>query len=474
MPSDHHHIAAGCWKRGSEALGRENWDYAIQMFTQAATLEPDNLVYRQSLRGAECRKYKNNKTGARMASAKLLGIRGRIKKAKLKEDWKTADIEAEKGLAINPWDVQLNVDMAEACAARYFREVAAWGYRRALESDPLNMPINRSLGKLLEECGEYVEAVKCWERVRKVDPLNTEAREQIMGLQAKSVIDRGGYDDAETTQDVKTAYDYDRPVRTAVPEAVAGPGVSVEADLQHAVRKDPSKETYLKLADYYRREKRLEETAEALRKAFEVSQDINVREQLEDVEIMQLQHNLALAREALKANPDDTSTKRNVSELATELVKRQIAILAERVERYPQDHRLKYELARRYMRVKKWRLAIPLLQRAIGDVRLTNEVGLALAKCFLRDGQAEPARRQLEKTLPNINVNDHPEMVCEVHYLLGRIHEKAGRRDDAEQRYSQVIGVDYNYQDARARLERLQSAGSAAATQNPTGRSEER
>lgn len=474
MSPDNRQIAAGCWKRGSEALGRENWDYAIQMFTQAAALEPDNLVYRQSLRGAACRKYKNNKTGARMASTKLLGIRSRIKKAKLKEDWKTADLEAEKGLAINPWDVQLHVDMAEACAARYYRSVAAWAYRQALESDPLNMPINRNMAKLLEESGEYAEAVKCWERVRKVDPLNTEAREQIMGLQAKAVIDHGGYDEAETTQDVKTAYDYDRPVRTAVPETAAGPGESVEADLQHAVRKEPSKENYLKLADYYRREKRLDETAETLRKAFEVSQDINIREQLEDVQVTQLQHNLALAREALKTKPNDATTKQNVAELATELVKCQISILASRVERYPRDHRLKYELARRYMRVKKWTLAIPLLQQAAGDVRLTTDVGLALAKCFLRDRKADLACRQLETILPGINVNDDPEMLCEVQYLLGRIHEEAGRLDEAEQRYGQVIGVDYNYQDARARLERLQSTGNTATTQDPSRRSEER
>jgi DNA-binding PadR family transcriptional regulator len=47
---------------GGEAMNQQNWDYAIESFLQAATLVPDNVAYRQALRGCERKKYKDNKT----------------------------------------------------------------------------------------------------------------------------------------------------------------------------------------------------------------------------------------------------------------------------------------------------------------------------------------------------------------------------------------------------------------------------
>ena len=82
-------IANECWKSGTAAVSKQSFDYAVEQFSTAAKLVPENLVYRQCLRGAEYANYKNNGTGARMSGPKLMGIRSRIKKAKGKEDWAT-------------------------------------------------------------------------------------------------------------------------------------------------------------------------------------------------------------------------------------------------------------------------------------------------------------------------------------------------------------------------------------------------
>ncbi len=42
-------IANDCWKKGNEAIPKENWDYALQMYGKACELVPHNLAYRQSL-----------------------------------------------------------------------------------------------------------------------------------------------------------------------------------------------------------------------------------------------------------------------------------------------------------------------------------------------------------------------------------------------------------------------------------------
>ena len=52
------------------ALAKANFDYAIEMYGKAVALAPDNLSFRQSLRGSEYKKYQDNKTGAKLASVR--------------------------------------------------------------------------------------------------------------------------------------------------------------------------------------------------------------------------------------------------------------------------------------------------------------------------------------------------------------------------------------------------------------------
>ncbi len=53
-------IAVDCWRRGNEAMPKENWDYAIQMYKTSVELCPENPTYRQHLRFAESKKHDNN------------------------------------------------------------------------------------------------------------------------------------------------------------------------------------------------------------------------------------------------------------------------------------------------------------------------------------------------------------------------------------------------------------------------------
>lgn len=461
MVADKKKIAAECWVKGNEALSRENWDYAIDMFQRAVGLAPDNLVYRQTLRGAECRKYKNNKTGARMAKMRLVGVKGKIKKARMQSKWEAVDRAAEEGLALNPWDPQLNADIAEACAHLGYSDVAVFGYQKALEADADNKGYYQHLAQLQEERGEYDEARKCWERVHKLDPNDSSARSKVTQLEASAVMSRGGYEEAESTQDVKTAYDFDRPTKSAIPDAVETPGENLEVDLKHAIRKDESNpDNYLKLADLYRRQKRLDDAIEVLKQAFEVSgEDANIREQLEDVELVRMRQELERVKEGAQSDAGDESAREQAATLAKHLIRREIEVFSDRVKRYPKDTRLKYDLAQRLMRVKQWGQAIPLLQQASVDSRLEANVLVALGKCFLHDKRRELAQRQFERATEKIDAHDHPELFKESHYMLGRLYQEAGRRQDAEHAYNEVLAVDYEFRDTLQRLEELQARG---------------
>jgi len=306
-------------------------------------------------------------------------------------------------------------------------------------------------------------AIDCWKRISKLAPNDGFVRSKITGLEADAVIDRGGYEGAKTTHDVRrSAYDDYRPATEKfVPDAVVGPGVSLEADLLRAIRKTPAdKGNYLKLAEFYRRQKAFAKTDEILQQALEVTGgDYNIRQIMEDAELERRRHEIDLGRQLAK----DEQGNKNVEALKRELHQREIEILSSRVERYPMDASLKYELAIRYMKSKEYKKAIPHLQGATVDQRREPQVRVALGKCFIAEKQLKLGRYQFEKAVEKLSPHDDAEIYCEAHYILGRLCEDAHDTDKAEKAYSNVLSVNYSYKDARERLERLQGTGEGPA-----------
>lgn len=446
-------ICADCWRRGTEALTKENFEYSVQMYATSVKLCPDNLMYRQSLRGAEFRMYGDNGTGSRMSGMKLMGPRGKAKKARLSKDWTSLDQAAEEGLQVNPWDAQLNADVGDACTLLGYVDVAIFAYETSLRVDPANKEVNKSLAALLEDKGEYKRAIECWQRILKVEPTSGEARSKITQLDARSVMDRGGYEGAVSTQNVRLNQG-----RAGAGQQADGPGMSVEADLQRAIRKEPAnKDHYLKLADYYKREGKLDEAEEQLQTALEVSgNDVSIRELLEDVQLDLMRRTLTVTKEQVRANPNDADLKQRAAEQAGELLKRELEVLATRVERYPQDMRIKFELASRYMRVQKWALAIPLFQQSRSDPRVKGDSLVSLGKCFFYDKKATLAIRQFEAAFPEVKFEDKPDLYKDMYYSAGRLYEEMKNPKPAEECYQKVLEVDYGFRDTVKRLDQLQ------------------
>ena len=457
-------LAQDCFARATQAMAKQNWDYAVEMFLTASKLVPSNLMYRQSLTGCLRKKYKENKTGASMSFLKVSGIRSRIKKARSKKEWADMDLAALEGLCLHPWDGQFNFDAGEANRERDFLEIANFYLEQAVGPDgaPKNIEYLIALADVYESRRNYNSAISTLDKVLELDPLNGAIRTKIQGLGANMTIDRAKYDEAKTTQEVKAPavkMGYGESVKGDVktkPEVLA-PGESEEADLQRMIRKEPANVAYyLKLAELYRREGKLEDAAKTYLLATNVNGDPNIREQMEDVELDMVRRNLNFAKEAAKNNSNDEQSRQIVAELANELLSQEIEIFSRRVDRYPNDMKLKYELAKRLMRAKNFKKAIPLLQAASRDIRLEASVLTSLGSCFLANRQNSLAKRQFEKALEKLNANDHPVPFKECHYYLGRLAEEAGDKPAAEIHYTEILAVDYDYRDTHDRLTKIQ------------------
>jgi len=446
--------AGDCYRRGNDAMQKQNWDLAVEMFSSCVKFVPDNLLYRQFLRNSAKKKYADNGKGAgTFAKTKLMGIRSRIKKARTAENWEEASKAIEEGLYLNPWDTQLNVELAEVSLQLDRGEIAKFAYMEAIKSDPKNKAHLIALAELLRQRAEYDEAIKAYERVSRLDPADLSAMRKITELQTEKTTHRGGYENAEKTTDVMA----NRMAHAAGKSTSSAPGESQENDLKHAIRKAPDVlDNYLKLATYYKSAKQFQESHDTLVRALEVSKnDPGVREQLEDVELLLMKYALDDAKQLAQKSGDEESRKAAAG-LSIALRDRRIDVLAARVERYPANLALKYELASLLMQLQKWTQAIPLLQKASQDPRLKSKAFVALGKCFVYDKKLPLARGQFERAIPDLNVDVEPETFKECHYLLGRVCEELGDFAAAESHYGEVLVLDYDYKDAKDRLENLQ------------------
>jgi len=460
--------AAQDWfRKGTEALQKENFKYAVECFGTSLKMKPDNVLYRQTRHGSLEKMYGGNGSGAKMASVRMVGIKGRIKKAQVKKDWAALDLAAEDGFFLNPWDPQMYAAAGEAAVQREFWEVARYAWAKAVKYEITNMAYNRSLGEVLRELREYKAARDCYKRIHDADPTDTDARSMMSQLDAESVMDRGGYDQADSTREVATtqtesvnAYEEDRRARKGKKKEAEAPGESVEADLRHAIRKDPDAlNNYLRLADHYRTARELSKSLDLYEQALEKSPNsTDILELKEDVELEILNDKLSEKADLSRKHPDKKRLRDQVVELKQTLASREMEILEPRIERHPQDMKMKYDLADLYRRSKQFAKAIPLYQQASADIRLKEDALVWLGECFVRDRKLDLGRRQFERALESINAADNPEPFKLAHYWLGRIYEKAKRSDDAATHYTDVLSVDYGYRDTQDRLESLQGA----------------
>jgi tetratricopeptide (TPR) repeat protein len=80
-----------------------------------------------------------------------------------------------------------------------------------------------------------------------------------------------------------------------------------------------------------------------------------------------------------------------------------------------------------------------------------------LGECFVSDNKSELGLRQYLKALPKIDAHDRPELFKKCHYMVGRLYETLGKKDEAEESYNEVLAIDYGYKDVLQRLESLQA-----------------
>ena len=440
-----------CFEAGSSKSAAGNFDFAAQMFTQCVVGDPANLLYAQNFLANLQKQYNNNKTGASLAGVRSAKSKAGVAYASKRKDWLGVISSGLEVLKLNPWDTGTLSDMANACQQLGFDECEVVWLKGALEADIKDPEVNRLLGRVLARQAQFDQAIACWMRVLNAKPTDEEARRAIANLQVEKTIDKGGYEDAESSTQVMV----DKQAQ-AERHGTAGVRVPLEQQLERKIAKDPANVSlYLELADLHVKDERFNEAEAVLKRGLEASGGaLEVREYLEDVELRHARHQVVIAEKRAKAENTDEAVEL-CNQLKNELNNKELEIYRNRCERYPANQGYKYELGLRLYRARNYQEAIRVLQEARSDQKRKGQVLFYLAVCFEAIKQYKLALNHYEESLDHINEREL-EQRKQAMYRAGIVAmDRVKDYEKAEKHFNALAGHDFAYKDLPDRLDKL-------------------
>lgn len=435
--------------RGRQALETGRYELAVDMLMEAVSAAPDILETRKLLRAAQIANFKKNgkvgfgaKLGYMMARQKILGL---VKKGKGVE----AMAEAEKLLCQNPLDadnIEAAVKAAEAAGKAEHAAISVEAAYECSNKDP----------SLLERVATYYTMAKRWDKVRdayqKLSEMkpgdqrvmqllkNAEAQATMNSGWTETVGKKGGFQALIANKEQAAKLD------AANKAVVTGDDAEllIQEKLKQIEAEPKNMNARRALARIYIQGKRFYEAIDVLQQAIEVSgtMDPELDRMLSQTKVQYYDQQI----EALRANGQEDDA------VAMEGEKNQFVFddLAARVERYPNDLHLRYELGKQYFTYGYYDDALTHLQLAQKSPKDRLWALYYLAMCFLAQDQVDMGVMQLETARDAIPTMD--DLKKKVVYQLGLCAEASGDLEKAYQYYKDVYSSDVGFEDLSERM----------------------
>jgi tetratricopeptide (TPR) repeat protein len=435
--------------RGRQALETGRYELAVDMLMEAVSAAPDVLETRKLLRAAQIANFRKNgkagfgaKIGYMMARQKIMAL---VKKGQGAE----AMAEAEKLLSQNPLDgdnIEAAVKAAEAAGKADHAAISVEAAYECSNRDP----------SLLERVATYYTMAKRWDKARdayqklsEMKPGNQEILQKLKNCEAQATMNagweqtagkKGGFQNLIANKEQAAKLD------AANKAVVTGDDAEllIAEKLKQIEAEPKNMNARRALARIYIQGKRYYEAIEALQNAIEFAgtMDPELDRMLSQTKTLYYDQQI----DALRAEGREDEA------LEMEGEKNQFVFddLAQRVERYPNDLHLRFELGKQYFTYGYYDDALTHLQLAQKSPKDRLWSLYYLAMCFLNQGQTDMAVMQLETARDALPTMD--DLKKNVVYQLGLCAEASGDLEKAYQYYKDVYSTDVGFEDLAERM----------------------
>lgn len=438
--------------RGMAAYHKDNLDYAIELFTDVLHKEPAFYECREALRAAQFRR----KPGGSGLFKKLLGqaspwlAKGQIA---LRTNPSEALHCAEQALNSDPKNASAHELLAKAAMTTDLPRTAVLSLEIVFKNSPGNRGVALRLAEALVAAGQVPRADKIYSELLAANPADQEVARAYKDLGARRTMNEKGY--AAIAAGTGTYRDALRDREEAEVLEQEGRHVKAEdnarrllAEYEARLQQEPGNLKLLRnIAEIHVQQEDYDEALATYDRivAAEGRSDPSLAKAITDTRLRQFQKRLNAI------DPDAADAEDQRATLEKERDQFELADCRARVEQYPTDLAIRFELGRLLLRAGQLTEAIQELQKAQAHPHHRIQALALLAQCFGRRGMHDLAARTLQNALKEKAVFDDEKK--ELLYELGCAQERMGRREEAIEQFKMIYESDIGYRDVAARVD---------------------
>jgi tetratricopeptide (TPR) repeat protein len=450
----------GLFTKGSDALQRENYDYAIDLFNQILAREPAQFEVRRALRTAQIKKAGAGsgffKKMLSTASSQPLVAKGHM--ALSKNPGEALQI-AEQILNSDPNNAGAHKIIVEAASALELPRTAVMSLEALTRNSPKDVDVAIKYARALADTGQSGRAEKILADLYRSFPDDNDLAQALKDLSARKTMDEGGYDALadgtgsyrDILKDKDEAISLEQQNRQVKTEDVTE---RLIGEYEARLKTEPNNVKMMRsLAELYTQKKQFDKALSYYEqiKATDVGADASLDRSMAETMGRKFDHEIA----QLDSSAPDFADKS--AKLHAEKQAYQLAECQKRAERFPTDLQIRFELGQLYFKVGKVGEAIQEFQKAQGNPHRRIAAMNYLAQCFAQRKMFDLATRTLQNALKEKLVFDDEKK--ELIYNLGCVLDGMGKKDEAIKQFELIYEVDIGYRDVAAKVDAFYAGG---------------
>lgn len=451
--------ARALFARGTQALAQDNLDYAITLLNQALDMEPGFFHCRKALRDAQFRKAGDGGRGFFKKMLSGTGNSPQVMKAKMALGKNPAEAMAiaEQILNGDPNSSAAHRIIVDAANAMEMPRTAALSYETLAKNSPKDKTLAIEFAHAVSAIGEGSRAEKILMDLMREMPGDGELRDALKDLSARKTLDEGGYGALEggggsyrdILKDKKEAVSLEQEKRVQKSEDVSE---RLIGEYETRLETEPNNMKLVRsLAELYTQKKQFDRALELyeLVKKSDMGNDPSLDQSIAGTVVKRFDFQLE------QLNPFDPEHAPQLEKLKADKLAFQVAECQKRVEKYPTDLAIRYEMGALYFQIGKIGEAIQEFQKSQGNPYKRLASMSYLAQCFAKRKMFDLAARTLQNAIKEKPTFDDEKK--DLIYNLGVVLESMGKKEDAIEQFKQIYEMDAGYKDVSAKVEAFYS-----------------
>jgi len=441
--------------KANEAMQRENIDYGIALFNQVLEKEPGFFECRKTLRAAQIQKtgggggfFKKMWSGA--------GSSPLVAKAQLalRRNPAEALAIAEQILNGDPTSAAAHRIIVEGGQALELPQTTVMSLEVLAKHSPKDKNLVIEYAQAVGTAGgDTSHAERLLSELIRNSPADGELNQALKDLSARKTLDQGGYNALEGGQgsyrdilkDKQQATSLEQEQRVVKSEDVAE---RLIGEYEARLKTEPNNLKIVReLAKLYAEKKQFDRSLALFDriKSSDMGNDPSLERAVSDTVVRRYDYQLE------QLDPAAADYAEQSAKIQAERLNFQVADCQKRVEKYPTDLAIRFEMGQLYFQTGKIGEAIQEFQKAQQNPNKRLASMSYLAQCFARRKMFDLAANTLQKAIKEKPVFDDEKK--DLVYNLGCVLENMNKKEEAIEQFKLIYEMDAGYKDVSAKVE---------------------